>query len=1435
MHGLPFTPVVSDWFSRSFDAPTPAQLESWENIQAGRDVLIAAPTGSGKTLAAFLAGINQLVRRAQNNELEDQTYIIYISPLKALSNDVRKNLEIPMAAISEAAGGLGIRTGLRTGDTPASVRQKMTKLPPHILVTTPESLYLMLTAEKSRHAIRHLETIIVDEIHAIAGSKRGAHLALSLERLDRLTMQNHGAKVQRVGVSATQKPIELIARMLVGHSRQLPHIVDSGHARDIDLQIEITDDELAAVASGEQMGRTYDRVAELVSQHNTTLVFVNTRKLVERVSHALAERLGEEQVVAHHGSISRKLRYQAEQKLKTGQVKCAVATASLELGIDVGDVDLVVQMGSPRSIAVLLQRIGRAGHTIGATPKGRLFAHTRDQLVECAALVRAIRKGNLDAVVPSRMPLDILSQQIVAASACEELSEDDVFKMFSSAYHYGDLTRKEFDDVIEVLAKGFASKRRGAVGARIFRDRVGGTISGRKGARLISLTCGGAIPDTANYPVVLQPDNVRVGSLDEEFAIESLPGDIFLLGNTSWRIQRVSEGKVFVHDAKGAPPNIPFWFGEAPARTEELSDEVGKLRQWFFDRYQTEGLPLDAIVLLASQEIQVSAVVAKSLVDYLAAGFNTLGAMPTQKRVVVERFFDEGGGMQLVLHAPFGGRVNRGWGLALRKKFCRSFNFELQAAATDDGIIISLGEPHSFPLEDVAKFLNPEKAEEVLIQAMLDSAFFEARWRWNATRSLAVPRRYGGKKVPPHLLRMRCDDLLSVVFPMAQACLENVVGDIVIPDHPIVKQTVDDCLHEAMDVDGLTAVLLGIKSGGIEFVGKDTVEPSLFAHEIVNANPYAFLDDTPLEERRTRAVSLRRGIGDPNGSALAIDSNTVSEVVAAAKAKVRDYRELLDWLVSDIVVPPNDEYMDLMSELIASGKAAVLQSCRSKKDFWVAAEMVCYAKQVYGSAVTTSLKEVPFEQPKLDREEVVRRIIHSYLSRRGPQFQSQIAEALDLDSSDVAIGLAALAADGAAFAGKYTAQEEQWCERHILAKLHKRTLRRLRKSIEPVSPTTVMRFLFAWQRVTPSHQTAGAEGLETVVQQLQGFHAATTAWEKDLLPSRLIDYSPETLDKLCMAGVVSWSRLVGGAHKTPGKTAPITLMLREERLWLRTAYQGELSVDLSAQASLVGGYLAENGASFLRDIVEELKISPSEAEASLWELVSCGLVSADGFSAIRSLLGGDKTASRFDKTKVVSGKSRKWSKAVRRARGRDFRRSSTSRPAAAGRWSLLASAEQSESDVVGKVAMQLLTRYGILFRDLIMREQKTVPWRDIVSYLFRLEARGEIRSGHFVSGFVGPQFALPEALTMLRRHRKSEVSPAPITISACDPLNLVGVLFDGPKIKAHPKNQVIFLDGSPIGAVESGKVIDLKPTSPAAIELCSGQEEIQSELFSGSL
>ena len=1448
-HG--FHSLTAAWFEQRFAAATPAQIEAWPRIQAGGDVLISAPTGSGKTLAAFLSCLDRLVARAARDVLEDRTAVVYVSPLKALSTDIHRNLQAPLGEIAELAERGGrpypeIRTAIRTGDTPAWDREQMVRRPPHIVVTTPESLFILLTAERSRRMLSTAETVIVDEIHALIDDKRGSHLALSLARLDDLVVKSGGAKPQRIGLSATVKPIGEVARFLTGTSSARPAtsgsgtnddaepeqagpplagssngsgsawppvtIVDSGHRRELDLAVEVPQDELGVVATNEMWGDLYDRIADLVRAHRTTIVFVNTRRLSERVAHHLAERLGEDAVLAHHGSLSRQLRQAAEAALKEGRLRAVVATASLELGIDVGAVDLVCQIGTPRSIAVALQRIGRSGHKVDRSfvPKGRFFATTRDELVECAALVRAIRRGLLDERRQRPWPRDVLAQQIVAAAATEVWREEDLFTLARGTAPYSDLPRSEFDAVVTMLSDGIASPR-GRHGTWLHRDRVNGVVRGRRGARLAAITSGGAIPDNANYLVVAEPEGTTVGTVDEDFAVESMAGDIFLLGTTSWRIRRVESGRLRVEDAHGAAPSVPFWRGEAPGRTRELSDEVSDVRERLAAPGDAPREGDDPVAFLV-RECGLDQAGAEQAAAYVRAGAAALGAVPSGRTLVAERFFDEGGGMQLVLHAPLGARINRAWGLALRKRFCRSFNVELQAAATDNGIVISLSEQHSFPLEVVFRFLHPETVEEVLTQAMLPAPMFGARWRWNASRALAVLRFAGGRKVPPPILRMRSDDLLAAVFPDQVACQENLTGEIRIPDHPLVDETIRDCLHEAMDVDGLRAVIAGIEQGTIATRAVDTAEPSPLGHEILNANPYAFLDDAPLEERRARAVQLRRTLGEDGGEIGALDPEAIAEVATESWPVVRDPEELHDALLTLGLVPPREEWRSWFERLVETRRAAFLHA--GEAVFWVATERTRTALMVQPDGRVDPI--VPdVDQPSPDGSDAaMTEVLRGWLDSSGPLRASDLAGMLAVPSERVDAGLARLEGEGQVLRGRFTAAardeaaEIEWCNRRVLARIHRLTLGRLRREIAPVSTADLVRFLARWQRLGTGTRLHGASGLLQVVRQLQGCEVSAAAWERHVLPARVEGYEPELLDQLCLSGEVMWGRLsphpafegmefdvevarppVRRRRVRPTRVAPVTLFLREDLEWLMPPADaagdgGEAAgCVLSHPAEAVLDALRRRGASFLRELVTETGRLASEVEDGLWELVAAGLVTADGFDNLRALIDPKR----------------------RRGEGR-FR---SSRPRhAAGRWALLtpgpeAGVESADDnrrqERTDAFARQLLERWGVVFRDLVRRESLMPPWRDVLGALRRMEVRGEVRGGRFVSGFVGEQFARPDAVELLRIVRRDGDRERTVRVAAADPLNLAGIVTPGPRVSALSGEMVDLLQ--PAGAL----------------------------------
>jgi len=1365
-----FHPAIAEWFVRRFpDGPTEPQQRGWALIARGRDTLVAAPTGSGKTLAGFLVAIDALYKaHASGEDIVGSTRVVYVSPLKALAVDIAQNLERPLAEIASVAREMGLRpapigVAVRTGDTSPSQRAHMLRQRPSLVVTTPESLYLLLTSPRGRETLATVETIIVDEIHAVARDKRGAHLALSLERLEALCTR----RPVRIGLSATQRPIEVVGRLLVG-DRPQPDVVDVGHQRNLDLALELPEGELEAVASADQFGDVVDRIATLVQQHRTTLVFVNTRYLAERVAHQLGQRLGDDVVAAHHGSLSRERRQRVENRLRAGDLKALVATASLELGIDIGPVELVCQIGSPRSIATFLQRVGRSNHSRSGTPKGRLYPLTRDELVECSALLVAVRAGRLDCIVPARLPLDIAAQQMVAEVAAKDSSIDELFQIVRRAAPYAELSRTQFDEVLDLVSRGIETGR-GRRGAYLHRDMVNGELRARKGARLAAATSGGAIPEVGDYRVLADPDDTLIGSVNEDWAVESNAGDIFLLGTHSWQIRKVEPGVVRVRDAGNAPPTVPFWRGEAPARTAELSAEVSSLRLQVDDSLAASDPDSARRTLMDAAGIDSDA--ASMIVQYLAAGRAALGVMPSQQDLVLERFFDDTGGMQLVLHSPYGARINRGLGLILRKKFCRTFNFELQAAATDDAIVLSLGLTHSFPLQDVPRFLSSRTLDDTLEHAILDSPMFQARWRWNLNRSLMVLRWRNGRRNPPPIQRMESDDLLAAVFPQAAACQDNIVGPIDIPDHVLVRQTIDDTLHEAIDIDGVRTLLERIEAGEVRIRCRDTTEPSVLAHEIITARPYAFLDDEETQNRRTNAVRLRRGLPTDLATIGALDQDAIERVHAEIAPAPETSDDLHDLLSSVLLLRPSEAWSALWQELIVRGRGQIVNG------LWTTTESIAATRAALAG-----------------EHDAVVRAVRGHLELSGVTTAEALAGATTLSVDDVTVGLAALEGEGFAMQGQYrlNAHATEWVTRRLLARMHGYSKRSRRESFEPLTAQDFMRFLLRWQHVAPETQLAGEGGLIAVLEQLQGYEAATAAWETELVARRLSYYDPAWLDALCHAGEVAWLRLTPrgcddalASAAVPSKATPTSVVLRSDLGWLLAATRAtdDAQPPVKPATSEVLDVLAQRGASFVGDIAAATRQPPEAVERALWDGVARGLVMCDGFAAIRSLI----------RMRHGSAASRPW-------RFSTLRRAAVIHSGVAGRWSLVPTADVDidRHDLAEAVAEQLLYRWGVLFRDLAVHDGLRLPWREIQWALRRLEDRGLVRGGRFVGGFSGEQYALPAAIDQLTRVRRAPRTEERVVINATDPLNLVGVIVPGETIPSVRTNRVEYVDGLPV-------------------------------------
>lgn len=1487
-------PLVAQWFRTFVGAPTEPQKQGWPIIASGKDTLIAAPTGSGKTLAAFMVAIDRLVRLGIDGKLGAHTQVLYVSPLRALSNDVQKNLETPLKQISEIAPSMGyflpeIRAAVRTGDTPSSMRRSLITHPPHILVTTPESLFLMLTGQKSRQTLGLVDTIIIDEIHALARDKRGSHLALTLERLEHLI----GRRPQRIGLSATQKPMSEVAKFLVGRehfsdeqaeeardeSKEIAAtsennikesdwrscaVIDCGFARELDLGVIVPPSELSAVCSHECWAEVYDKLCEQIQNHRSTLVFVNTRRLAERVSHHLRERLGDEHVASHHGSLSKDIRHDAERRLKEGKLKAIVATASLELGIDVGYIDLVCQIGSPRSIATFLQRVGRAGHHLKAVPKGRLFALTRDELLECHALIMAVRRGQLDVLEMPHKPNDIMAQQIIAACVDDEWQEDDLFGLLRRAYPAATMTKKQFHDIVSMLVEGFVRQTGG--GKRhsyLKRDALSGKIKARQGARLAMATSGGAIPDMADYRVVTEGERVFVGTVNEDFAIESLKGDIFQLGNTSWQVEQVRGTEVVVKDAQGAPATIPFWLGEAPGRTMELSKALATLREEIGIRIEIPTQEAELTNLRQATEWLREATGAEEFsawqtCHYIAAQKAALGVVPSQTQVVFERFFDEAGGMQLVIHAPFGARINRAWGLAMRKRFCRSFDFELQASADDNGVVLSLGPQHSFPIDSLFTMLTSRNAEEILVQALLAVPMFKIRWRWNATRAMAVLRSNKGQRVPPALLRFRTDDFLTSVFPAQTACQENRPENIEIPDHPLVKQTVHDCLTEAMDIERFRALLSQKESGVVSFTAKDTREPSPFSHSMLNANPYAFLDGAPLEERRARAVAMRLSLSVESLRDLcALSPEVIAAVCEEVQPFVRSADELHDILLQTLLWPLHSRvfaaaeqsptWTTYMTELMASGRAArvLVKSASGSETFfgWVAAENTPLLTDLYGDVFGAKdlvtfepaielPSEFAAEQQKIGRDDTLRRLVLGQMEVRGPTKVGELVDELHLPVAVVEEGLFALEQSGELMRGTYLpetrAPEVDWVHRRILGRIHRGTIEGLRKKVQPASFGDYWHFLAEHQHLVSGSQVHGRPGLAAIISQLEGVEAAASAWESEIIPARVFAYESSLLDEAAAQGEVMWARQpstrplqddddqeeglasdsrIGAKAGRFSRALPVVLGKREDFLQLfnfrRASDEKEVLPLLSSEAQRVFSAIVERGALFFNELrALRPDLLPIQICNALSELAAAGVLYGDSFALLRQ--GMSQTAS-------TPSPKRKGTRGWASFSG-TLPSSSSSLPGRFSRyhWPVASDDGLIKDEHLHWWAHKLLERYGIVFYDLMRQEPLAPRWSELVRVLRRLEAQGEILGGRFVSGVAGEQYAVHGAAQRVREMRDQENGCPWVVIGASDPLNLSGMVTGTARIPARGSVKFVLHQGKPVAVRQGGQVVFLE-------------------------
>lgn len=1383
-----FHPAVAAWFTRQFDRVTNAQARTWPLIQAGQSVLLAAPTGSGKTLSAFFAVLDELVRQglATGDGLPDRTQVVYVSPLKALSNDIQLNLQRPLEGIAQAleAQGLAaprITTAVRTGDTPQNARAAMRRKAPHILVTTPESLYVLLGSASGRAGLADVHTVIVDEIHAVADNKRGCHLALTLERLEALCDR----PLRRIGLSATQRPVEQVARLLVGHARDCA-IVDIGHARARDLALELPPVPLRAVLSSEGWGLVYDRLAELARQHSTTLVFVNTRRLAERLARHLGERLGVTQVAAHHGSLARAHRLEVEQRLKRGDLQVLVATASLELGIDIGDVDLVCQIASPGSIAAFLQRVGRAGHQVDGTSKGRLFATSRDDLIECVALLDCVRRGELDTLHIPQAPLDVLAQHIVAEVSNQAWTEPALLACLRRAGPYAALEENDYQAVLRMLAEGHVSPQ-GVRGAYVQRDAVSGELRGRRGSQLAALTSGGTLPDSADYAVVLEPQALTIGSVNEAFAVESTAGDIVQLGNASYRILRVELGRVQVEDAHGLPPTLPFWVGETPGRSAELSAAVARL-QAALDQQLTNcaGDREQALVWLR-EHYQLETHAAVQVFDYLGDAWAVLGALPSQDTLVLERVLDAAGDPQMILHAPFGSRVNRAWGLALRAWLSRLLNLDLHVAAAEDALVFALPTTAPFAPTDLWHCLPSATAEAILVQAVLDAPLFDVRWRWNAAVAMALPRMIAGRKVAPQVQRLKSQALVEAVFPALAKPLASF-AERPLPDHPLVRQTLHDCLHEAMDSAGWLALLRRIERAELRLLDFNLTTPSPLALAKLDTKPYALVDNVPVAERRAQALSSRRWQAPASVDTLGLlDPDAIQAVRGQAWPSPRTPDELHDALMTlgaiteaEALAPP--DWGRLLDTLVQAGRAVCLHADGLR--LWFARERLPLGQTVYPHAdVQPPLPPLPGFDPPPTHASAVVDLLRARLGGLGPVTLEQVCTPLGLSVATTEHALAQLEAEGHVLHGAFTpgTSTHQWCERHLLGRIHRDTLKRLRREIEPVSVQDYLRFVLDWQHLSDDTRLRGPQAVEEALDRLEGFPCAAAAWETELLPLRVGAYAAHKLDQACQEGRWTWCRLATQTAASLVPSTPLLLVPRPALTLWQCLGQAPALDQLGARAQKVHRVLQAQGPLRFDALLRHARLLPSELETALQALVGSGLANADSFIGLRGLIAPA-------------------SKRTSRQRGRGLAPLSSSLDQA-GRWTLLdvPGDERHAPAQVEHIAWALLRRYGVVCWRLLARESDALPpWRELLRCYHRLEARGEIRGGRFIDDLTGEQFALPEALSALRQVRQRPLDGRLIVVSASDPLNLVGSVLPGAKVPAVGSNRLLYRDGLPV-------------------------------------
>ena len=1462
-----FHPAVQRWFAGRFGTPSRVQELGWPVIGeaqkgAGHDVLLCAPTGSGKTLAAFMWAINRLVVEAEHGALPDQISVLYVSPLKALANDIRINLEDPLAGVRSVADQSGldlatIRAGLRTGDTPAGERAAMLRRPPHILVTTPESLFILLTSPRFRQKLRAVRYVIVDELHAIAGNKRGAHLMLTLERLEHLVRRGDLPRPARIGLSATLNPIETLAAFLAGaevaddgtrNVRPIRIVRADDDPRQLDLRVIAPGPELGSLATHQHWEAMYDALAALIREHRTTLVFTLSRRWAERIALALQKRVGPDAVMAHHGSLARIERLQAEQRLKRGELKAIVATSSLELGIDVGAVDLVCQVDSPKSIAAAVQRIGRSGHHLGGTPKGRFFALTIDDLLECAAAVRAARHGHLDEVEIPAGCLDVAAQQIIAlATDQEEISETELLNMLRSVQNFAGLEPPALQQLILEMSAQLPERIQGA-NPKIFYDQVNRRVRARRGARLAAITSGGTIPESGNLDVVIASESRKIGDVEEDFAQESSRGDIFSLGSMPWRVLGISKNRFLVEPAPGMAPSLPFWQTEAAGRSPALSTELCDLRREIAAFIANSGDDDGASSWLES-ECALEPEAAKQAVAYIRRGLAALNALPDENTLVVERFFDGLGGTQIVIHSPWGIRLNRGFGLALRKRLCQSFDFEIQASAIDDAILLALNSRHSFPLEHILEMVNSQNVREVLEQALLDAPMFEVRFRHVATRALSIMRSGRGSKVPAWIQRLRSQELITALFPQRNACLDNRPPAVILPDHFIVNETMRECLEETADISRLEALLRGLNDGSIRPVMVDSIAPSVFAHRVLLAWDYSFLDDGERANRRSRTVTMNRAMAEDvfrsENLAELLSAEAVEQVTQeirgrATSTQARNCDELYElirthgWISCD----------EIKERTAADGAAmlAALESdgrvCRVRlghhdsPEVAIATEDLALFSTVYPDSLPppgwdegAEVDRFTSSDERSGHSSGVQEIVRRALVTSGPTLAVDLAQRLRLPADDILPALMALEAGGSIFRGHFTtvrsgnggsseaqAAGVQWCDRHVLERIHRQTLNLLRSAVEPCNDAEFVAFRLKWNRIGDAHQGAGVDGVRRTLEQMSGLAFAPDLWERVILPARVADYRAEHLDLLCMSGEFAWVAAPFHDESDVNREFPATVAFLPRRA---RCYWPPSEMPADSRAQMVAEVLSHFGAQHLDQIAERANLSERDTLTALWRLAAAGMVSNDSFAPLRLL------AVEPDAARLISNRPSQREPSRRDAALRARLQSSLS-----GRWSIVAQlkpgatpakvAETHDAhgpDIAREIALILLRRHGILAREMMALEQFEISWQQILFALRRLEYAGIIRRGWFVRALSGEQYAMPEALEMLRSDRQTKETGQPTVISAVDPANPFGVLLPGCGVAREPGNLLVVQHGRVIVSL-AGRAL----TSPATLD-----------------